>query len=589
MVRTLPLSRRVQLAVLAHIRHNHTRYDQLLREAGYPTARRVVEQHCLDFLVKWRGDEETGRDQFDEILREVVVLSDDSDEDSEDDEISDDEFVRVDETPNSHHIFADSLRAVNPLPRHRQAMVLRSSNVPPHQYPMPSAESASAQRTRPQKSKKTNRGFKRYEAVAKRWEEAVNRNRYAQNNGAVGHAAPMNRIPSQGSRRLPSVEIVSPVHRVESPRNSHMSLIPLHLYRAGQNQGPPPRANDRLPVANHEPRQHMPLATYAGPQSAPKSISQSVPPEAMIVGRRITRVPVGSHMQSGPALQRAYHEELKDYLVPSIEPVSPHSGPDVPQFVRQVIRGEPRVPEQVPAGRTVPFQQLAPLRSHAGSFQYDQSDSGSNNRLEPAMIPRVGEVVTPRDYHHEPQPNLASQAPEHARRVYRLREPLEDNRRSREAPVITSKRVIRVQRGAQSPIPWESEQARTRDSSPPRLEQYTGRRLPTRPFENPESRRIVYREASASRIKEYDQDPASNSAQLYHREANHALSIGSWQGSSTFSRPNPFVPVRPAAAVVHQGPSSRPSFHEMSSAHQGVAEYQHRGRVNISYECYHRH
>ncbi|CAK7228858.1 hypothetical protein SEUCBS140593_007051 [Sporothrix eucalyptigena] len=45
---------------------------------------------CLDVLVKWRGDEETGRDQLDEILREVIVISDsegeDDDDNGEDDE-----------------------------------------------------------------------------------------------------------------------------------------------------------------------------------------------------------------------------------------------------------------------------------------------------------------------------------------------------------------------------------------------------------------------------------------------------------------------------------------------------------------------
>ncbi|PHH89279.1 hypothetical protein CDD83_6365 [Cordyceps sp. RAO-2017] len=65
---TVTLARRVQLAVLAHIRHNHTRAVQAL---------------CLDILVKWRGDEETGRDQLDEILREVVVISDSEDDESD--------------------------------------------------------------------------------------------------------------------------------------------------------------------------------------------------------------------------------------------------------------------------------------------------------------------------------------------------------------------------------------------------------------------------------------------------------------------------------------------------------------------------
>lgn len=590
MVGTLPLSRRVQLAVLAHIRHNHTRYDQLLREAGYPTARKVVEQHCLDFLVKWRGDEETGRDQFDEILREVIVLSDDSDSDSDDDESSDEDFVRITTAPDSQINARDSSRAGNSQQRLRYTTLSRPSKALSHRHPMsPAAEGRSSQRTKPQRSKKTNRGFKRYEAVAKRWEEAVNRNRYAQKTGTVGHAAPMDRMPSQGSRRLPSLEIISPVPRADSPRNSYVTLTPSHFYRGGHNQGQSPRPNDRLPVANLEPQRHVPLASYPGHQSAPHSGSQSVPPEAMIVGRRITRVPAGSDLQSGPAPQRSYHEELKDYLVPSIEPASPHSGPDVPLFVRQVIRGEPRRPEQVPAGRTVPFSNPPPLQNHTGDLKYDQSDPGSNGRLRPAMPSRIGEqVVTQHNYYHRSNPNLAVSTPEHARRVYRVREPLEDNRRSREAPIITSKRVIRVHREASPPLSWETDPSRARDYSPPRMDQRTGPTLPSVTYGNTEPRRIAYGEASASRFRGYDHSLASSSAQLHHREAHRAPSPGFRQGS-TFIRPDAYIPVHPTATAVHQDPAPRPSFHEMNPILHDVAGYHHRGRVNISYQRYRRH
>jgi hypothetical protein len=53
----LTLSRRTQLAVLAHIRHTHTRYDQLLRETTFVNARQAVEPLCLEIMVRWRGDE----------------------------------------------------------------------------------------------------------------------------------------------------------------------------------------------------------------------------------------------------------------------------------------------------------------------------------------------------------------------------------------------------------------------------------------------------------------------------------------------------------------------------------------------------
>jgi hypothetical protein len=89
--RDIPLSRRVQLAVVAHIRHTHTRYDLLLRETSWEQARRTVESLCLDILVKWRGDEETGRDQLDEVLREIVVIDDSEDEEDVDSESEEEE------------------------------------------------------------------------------------------------------------------------------------------------------------------------------------------------------------------------------------------------------------------------------------------------------------------------------------------------------------------------------------------------------------------------------------------------------------------------------------------------------------------
>lgn len=585
-MKTLPLSRRVQLAVLAHIRHNHTRYDQLLREADYQTARKVVEQHCLDFLVKWRGDEETGRDQFDEILREVIVLSDDSDEDSQDDESSDEDFARISSAVDSQHGLTVSSRAGNSQPRHGYSTGSGSSG-PFSQRPPVSAVAANsaAQRAKPQRPKKTNRGFKRYEAVAKRWEEAVHRNRHAKNTGPAGHAAPMDRIPSQGSRRLPSLEIISSGPRAASPRNPYMTLTPSNFHR-GHNQGQPPRPEDRMPVANLESQRHMPMPSYTVPKSAPHTGSHSVPPEAMIVGRRITRVPVGSHLQSGTAPQRPYHEELKDYLVPSIEPVSPHSGPDVPLFVRQVIRGEPRALEQVPPGSTVPFSHPPPLPNNKLDHQHDQSDSGVSERLEPAMPLRNGEqVAIQRDYYRGPPFNTAGTAPEHARRVYRVREPIEDNRRSLEAPVVSSKRVYRVHREA-PPVPWEADPARVRDLSPPRMRQYTGATVPSVRYENDEPRRIAYGEASASHYRGPDQALVSTSAQPRHRESHRAPSPG-FRPTTAFTRPDSYGSIRPATTTIYQGPPAR--AYETNSFQQDVAGYNHIGRVNILYGRCRRH
>lgn len=75
----------MQLAVLAHIRHAHTDYDYLLRTGSCQKleARACVEQACYRKIVEWSGDEENAN-VMKEILREVIVISDDE----EDDEMS---------------------------------------------------------------------------------------------------------------------------------------------------------------------------------------------------------------------------------------------------------------------------------------------------------------------------------------------------------------------------------------------------------------------------------------------------------------------------------------------------------------------
>ncbi|KAI9884654.1 MAG: hypothetical protein M1823_003574 [Watsoniomyces obsoletus] len=86
---SLPLARRVQLAVVAHIRHVHTDYDRLLRQVSYDEARRQVQEACLRKLMEWRGDDEddkAGPTDLEDIMREVIVISDSEDDDEDDDD-----------------------------------------------------------------------------------------------------------------------------------------------------------------------------------------------------------------------------------------------------------------------------------------------------------------------------------------------------------------------------------------------------------------------------------------------------------------------------------------------------------------------
>jgi hypothetical protein len=77
----LPLSRRVQLAVVAHIRHVYTDYDKLLRTETYQDARAAIEKPCLNLLAQWRSDDDDDDpNAMEEILREVIVIDDDAEE-----------------------------------------------------------------------------------------------------------------------------------------------------------------------------------------------------------------------------------------------------------------------------------------------------------------------------------------------------------------------------------------------------------------------------------------------------------------------------------------------------------------------------
>ncbi|KAK1728087.1 uncharacterized protein BDZ83DRAFT_148888 [Colletotrichum acutatum] len=242
----LSLSRRVQLAVLAHIRHNHTRYDQLLRETTWHNARRVTEQLCLDFLVKWRGDDENGRDQLDEILREVVVLSDDSDEEDSDEEPdSDSSEVLITRSNNIGRLSTPAV-AQNVANRDKRL----STAIPSHPgSPMLIATpgmSRRAYKKARRRAKHRERNFSRYEAAANAaWDNARQRqrgpdDRMNQAGSSVSHGAhqqgppvefienraPMEHINHAGSQmRLPPAP---PNHAGARARESHQLQDFLH-------------------------------------------------------------------------------------------------------------------------------------------------------------------------------------------------------------------------------------------------------------------------------------------------------------------------------------------------------------------------
>lgn len=86
----IPLPRRVQLAVIARIRHTYTDYDALLGAFGdWKGTRQEVEPACLQKLIEWRGETGDDDETLEEIVRETIVIDDDDDESARRDAASD--------------------------------------------------------------------------------------------------------------------------------------------------------------------------------------------------------------------------------------------------------------------------------------------------------------------------------------------------------------------------------------------------------------------------------------------------------------------------------------------------------------------
>ncbi|RKF56812.1 hypothetical protein OnM2_078025 [Erysiphe neolycopersici] len=226
----IPLSRRVQLAVLAHIRHTHTRYDKLLRETSWINARKAVEPVCLDVILKWRGNEENGRDQMDEILREVVIITD-SESDDEDDQSTSKNSSDEEDSPNTRSTSEENYRS--------NCRNKIQTFVPAIERNMrdPSPETLASRIPLPNSNKKYTtrdnlhrRGFKRYQVA---WEEAIHRQQKPTNsvsNRPISERLPQSRDYSHnngfyvGSSTRDQV-IFDSVDQI--PHNSDNRLLPM--------------------------------------------------------------------------------------------------------------------------------------------------------------------------------------------------------------------------------------------------------------------------------------------------------------------------------------------------------------------------
>ena len=267
----------MQLATLAHIRHTHTRYDDLLRETNWHTARKVIEQACLDKIVKWRGDEETGRDQLDEILQEVVVISDSEEEESESEDTSPDENSGRGNTPLAQTI------AFSRSDRSNQA----------HMSPRRPGFSQQ-QRMERAEERKNRSGFKRYRA----FNEAIRRNEET----PIGQS--LNAQPP--------------------PRSLNPQQI-IYISNHGDNQ---PDGGRGPIVAPEDPRlapRHAYLSSYHSNSASPVQPGH----DTFSIDRR--QPPASASTFSTPPPTGA---PIQEWLVPSIESPSPEVMK--PAFIRPV-------------------------------------------------------------------------------------------------------------------------------------------------------------------------------------------------------------------------------------------------------------
>lgn len=575
----LPLYRRVQLAVLAHIRHVHTRYDHILREVEWKVARKAVEKQCLDILVKWRGDEETGRDQLGDILREVVVISDaedDSDsEDSEDEEessdgnsvIEDNGPARASTVPES---MDQSFKQIAPTQSRRRKGKARArpNRISKTQWGGHAKKNSSSNRDK--------RGFNRYEAAQaheatrnQRWEEALHRNRHAQNTEAMSQA-PMQRVPSQNIQRHPSVEIISPVFRIDPMRDDRVRPASQPFCGGGHENGHHLRSGV-APTADYHREDRL-------GSLVPRPDSGFGSSEGVVIGRRVG--PPSHDPRNGPPPGRLHHRELKDFLVPSVEPISPHSRLDEPQYVRRVVRAGPMRSEQVPTGQLGAPRQFVTLEQR--SMGMAPHDPPMNQGFRPAVIPAGGERTVSRHalrYEHDVRSPL-DVAPQENNRVLRVREPLAEPRYPSGAAPAGATRVVRVHRETRPTQFWGPEPSRYRELSPLRL-QANGRATPPTAYEPHAHRRIVHGEASASGVEAHSHGPLPGSARPLYYEVHPPQHPGSWHGGMSVQSQPTAVSQPQAPGGPYERPLQRPFYEQPGPVHRNPTEYQHRGRVDL--------
>ncbi|RAL00234.1 DUF2293 domain-containing protein [Aspergillus ibericus CBS 121593] len=211
----LPLARRAQLAVVAHIRHIYTDYDRLLKATSFHEARTLVEEPTLAKVVEWRGDDENGKTVLEDVFREVIVISDDEDSDTEGEappSVDRDHSVMVvSSNPRADELQTKPLNYANPALRDTQ-LDISDDEAPPGFRFIPEA---------PRRHRIDRRGFSRYQA----WDRAINRYRNITNETDQRRLHDVSDVRRPIVARQPLLEHVG--FDLEPANRPHVSLAPL--------------------------------------------------------------------------------------------------------------------------------------------------------------------------------------------------------------------------------------------------------------------------------------------------------------------------------------------------------------------------
>lgn len=282
-------------------------------------------------IVKWRGDEENGRDTLDTILREVVVISDSESDEESDDEDPNEVIVISPRSTGAGQRDSDAPAAsgaVLPVNQERPRQVKNASTAAPktpHRKtpttPGNAKRTSQALRRERREAKKAKRGFKRYQAA---WEQAVDRNRHGR---GMEDVPPSVGLPTERSPVYGSYAPTYPNHSTGSQpphQSGHVHSDCRVIY-----VGPARRLETTNPGFAQVDGQYP-----AGPPNM--SIDGRISPRLVQPRMGDQRAPITTRSLTNPSLpvERSHGPNYQDLLVPSIEGPSPSSM--APHFVRSL-------------------------------------------------------------------------------------------------------------------------------------------------------------------------------------------------------------------------------------------------------------